>query len=140
MNSPEAIAVLLAMMATMIAASIWKKHRRPTNDELMKLGKGFVGSATSLFVIVWTLKHLTVLEGNGPIIVIGMVPFAWGSLCAGYDAVKEMLAKEVPALPPVPSKRGRKKRKKSLVRVTDSSGSRVGPVDGCRPRTSTRPP
>ena len=95
-------ALLLAAIIIVIFVSILRRKRRPSNDELIRLGKGLLGTATSLAVAAWILVHDEAdIGGFSLIVLVGLIPYGWTSLCAGYDAVREMWVAEAQALPPI---------------------------------------
>lgn len=99
MNPAIGIILLVGAVVAMITTSIFRRRRRPTDAEVLKLAKALLGAGTSIAVIVSIVRHAQDVASVAYVIAIGMIAYAYQSLCALYDVSREMWAPEVPALP-----------------------------------------
>jgi hypothetical protein len=94
------LCLLIAMMGAVTITSIVRRGRRPTDKEIYDLGKSVLGVASSLAVIGWVVYHAAEVSDFAYVLVVGMLPYAWSSLCTAFDTVRSMWTKEVQAIAP----------------------------------------
>lgn len=92
---------LASLVVVLVVVSILRRRRRPSNDELLRLGRSLLGTASTVFVVGWLMVHKnSELDGFALVLMAGVLPYGWTSLCLGYDTIVEMWQREVPPKPP----------------------------------------